>query len=139
MKTLTTIKLVLLTILILSSCSQRARCKRIIKKAEKNNCISYKQDTFILKDTINGWQFDTSFISINNIDTFIVEKNNVKTKTIVDWQQKKINQKILVDTIFIEKIILREYPVIKKFPFWKRNIIIWIFLALFLIYMLFKK
>lgn len=127
-------KLILLILLIISSCSQRAKCKRIINRANKNGCITYNSDTIILKDTIIGWQYDTNFIGKNLIDTFTLVKENIKIKTIVNWKDRYINQSVMADTIFITKTIIKTVPKITKFPFWKKYFFVFILIFLLILF-----
>jgi hypothetical protein len=97
----------LLVALILYSCSNQKRCSRIVAKAERFKCISFKTDTFTIHDTLNGWQYDTIFTGVNEVDTFIKEINGTKIKTVVNWRDRIIKQNGKKDTIYKTRTIYK--------------------------------
>lgn len=96
--------------ILLISCSTEKRCNRVVAKAERLQCLTFKNDTFIIHDTLNGWQYDTIFTGINQIDTFIKEINGTKIKTVVNWRDRIIKQTGKTDTIFKTRLIIKEAP-----------------------------
>ena len=89
MKTLLNCSLVL-TIILLSSCSQAHWQSRGLKKG----WIS--KDSIYLHDTIRG--FDTTFIrqfhTTTLTDTFEVLKEGVKVKTVIQWKNRIVEMQI---------------------------------------------
>lgn len=91
----------ILTIILLSSCSQRAWLNR----GEKRGWIS--KDSTIIRDTIKGFTSDTIFKtdSFKSVDTFYFNSNGIKVKTIVRYKDKTVLQTITQrDTIRIFKV-----------------------------------
>ena len=89
MKTLLNCSLVL-TIILLSSCSQANWQKRGIRK----NWI--QKDSVILRDTLFGFTTDTlvQFHDTTLVDTLIVTKDGVTSKTIIQWKNRIVEQTI---------------------------------------------
>lgn len=134
----------LTTLFLLCSCSAQKRCNRRIKKALP--CITYQSDTIVRLDTLYGFKTDTLFIGKNGIDTFYQDTGGIKVKTIVKWNTRTINQRVIKkDTIIKTKTITNTTnPVIKEVrPKWLTGLLVglisFLFLLLFLVYALFKN
>ena len=86
----------LLIILLLSSCTVQKRCERKLRKAEKLGCLTYSNDTIVFHDTIKGFRVDTlvQFDTLNFQDTLIVEKDGVKSTTIIRWRERVVTQSL---------------------------------------------
>ena len=95
-------KYLLITILILASCSTEKRCANHLKKAKELGCLT--MDTVTKYDTIVGFSVDTIFMadSFTSVDTFILIKDNVKTKTVINWKDRIVYQSVLKDTTIVE-------------------------------------
>jgi PBP1b-binding outer membrane lipoprotein LpoB len=113
-------KYLLITILLLASCSTEKRCANHLRKAKELGCLT--MDTVTKYDTIVGFSVDTIFIadSFTSVDTFILIKDNVKTKTVINWKDRIVYQSVLKDTTIVETkystITITEYK--HKTPRW---------------------
>lgn len=95
----------IIIIILLSSCSVSKRAERKIEWLKSKNYFT--TDTIIKRDTIHG--FDTTvlrqFDTIGHTDTLIIEKQGVKTQTIIKWKERIVTQSITkADTVVITKI-----------------------------------
>jgi hypothetical protein len=83
-------KLLIIALVLLSSCSQKAWQSRGLKKGWVS------KDSIYLHDTIRG--FDTTFIrqfdTTTLTDTFEVLKEGVKVKTVIQWKNRIVEQTI---------------------------------------------
>ncbi len=103
--------------LLLSSCGHRSWLNRGVRK----NWID--KDSIIIRDTIRG--FDTTIIrqfdTLTSVDTFEVVKNGVKVKTVIQWKDRIIEQRITERDTIIENVCPPEVkcPAQKKrFDWW---------------------
>jgi len=131
----------LLIIILLCSCSVQKRCERHLEKAKQFGCLVIKNDTIIKLDTISGFRVDTVVQYRDSIDTLVIEKEGIKSITIIKWKDKIVSQTITKkDTIFKTQYINRSIETIKevvKIPWW-----IWLiigFLGVVSFGLLFKK
>lgn len=122
MKTSTVAKLILLFIVLLfvfmlTSCSSQKRCEWHSDRAKQLGCL--KIDTITKYDTLKGFQVDTIFKadSFSTIDTFTLIKDNVVSKTVVNWKTKIINQSIL------KRDTIREFKTISKTEFKEKEVV----------------
>jgi len=126
-------------ILILSSCSAQKRCERHLTKAKQLGC--YTTDTIERIDTIKGFSIDTLFISdsLTIIDTFTLVKDNIITKTIVNWKTKTIGQNLSkTDTIIKTKQVTNTvFKAVEKIP-WSYKIALGV-LTLIILGLVFRK
>lgn len=78
----------------LTSCSAEKRCTKHFNKALKGGCIT--SDTITRYDTLIGIKTDTIFkgINVNSIDTFIIDTGGIRIRTITNWKDRIIHQKI---------------------------------------------
>ena len=78
----------------LTSCNAKKKCVKHFNKALQGGCIT--SDTFTRYDTIVGLKTDTIFraINTNSIDTFIIDTGGIRVRTITNWRDKIIQQKI---------------------------------------------
>lgn len=113
--------IVLTAFLLLSSCES----KRAANKTEWLKKRGYLQlDTLRFTDTIKGFTHDTiiQFDSVTLTDTLIVEKNGIKTVTVVKWKDRIVQQTITQhDTIkhYLKPIIKEKCPECKQpFNWW---------------------
>jgi hypothetical protein len=125
---------VLFVIVSLSSCTSQ---KAWIKRGESKGWLQTKSDTLIIKDTIQGWRYDTTvqFLWVHDIDTLITSNGKDSVVTIVKWKERTIRQiKTEKDTIVESKIITNEIPILKiiKPNFWQRLWWLWIILTFIL-------
>lgn len=134
----------LISLFLLCSCSAQKRCDRRIKKALP--CTTYQSDTIVRLDTLYGFKADTLFIGKNGIDTFYQDTGGIKVKTIVKWNTRTINQRVIKkDTIIKTKVITNTPPPQIEYirPKWVNGLVIglmaFILLLLLLVYALFKK
>lgn len=138
--------ILLILILLITSCSPIKRHARLVKKYP----FVHKTDTVILKDTIRlnypVVEKDTiikldSFL-VNLKDTITITKDNLIVKLTQIHDSIYIDAKC--DTIFIDKIIERKIPVkyfeVEKESNWKSNIfyILYLFLILLLLIIVLK-
>jgi len=79
---------------ILFGCNTPKQCTKHFNKALKGGCIT--SDTITHYDTIVGVKTDTIFkgININSIDTFIIDTGGIRVRTITNWKDRIIQQKI---------------------------------------------
>jgi hypothetical protein len=77
-----------------TSCNTPKQCTKHFNKALKGGCIT--SDTITRYDTIMGIKTDTIFkgININSIDTFIIDTGGIRVRTITNWKDRIIHQKI---------------------------------------------
>ena len=109
-----------IVIINLTSCSAEKRCIKHFNKALKAHCIT--SDTIMHYDTIVGLKTDTIFkaININSIDTFIIDTGGIKVRTITNWKQRIIEQKIIQkDTIIKHQNVIIKAP--KHIQKWHEN------------------
>lgn len=102
---------VTILVICLSSCSAEKRCTKHFNKALLGGCIT--ADTFTRYDTIVGIKTDTIFkgINVNLIDTFIIDTGGIRVRTITNWRDRIINQKITQrDTIIKHKNVTINAP-----------------------------
>jgi len=110
-------KYLLILIILFSSCSVQRRCNRHINKLTKLGCL--KADTITKYDTIIGFQIDTfvKFSDSSRIDTLFLEKNGLKSQTIIKWKTKEVFQNVfqkdtIIKTQSINKYLIKtEYKV----------------------------
>ena len=113
-------KYLIIAILLLASCSTEKRCANHLRKAKEMGCLV--TDTITKYDTIVGFSVDTLFIadSFTTTDTFVLIKDNVKTKTIVNWKDRVVYQSVTKDTTIVETkyvtTTIKEYK--NKTPLW---------------------
>jgi hypothetical protein len=122
----------LLILILLSSCTAQKRCERKLRKAEKLGCLTYSNDTITLTDTIKGFQFDTvvRFDTLNHSDTLIVEKDGVKTKTIIQWRDRIVSQQVIKQDTIIRNQVITKTKIVNVRPKWQKYIKWIIFFAL---------
>lgn len=129
----------LLIIFLLISCSTEKRCVHHLKKAKEFGCFT--TDTITKYDTIVGFSVDTIFKgdTLTSTDTFVFFKDNIKTKTIVNWKDRIVYQNITKDTTIIEiKYVATKYTEYKdRLPRWAYGLMG--FLALIIIGLVFVK
>ena len=104
----------------LTSCNGPKRCAKHFNKALQGGCIT--ADTFTRYDTIVGLKTDTIFkaININSIDTFIIDTGGIRVRTITNWKQRIIEQKITQkDTIIKHQNVIIKAP--KYIQKWHEN------------------
>jgi len=104
----------------LTSCNGPKRCTKHFNKALQGGCIT--ADTFTRYDTIVGLKTDTIFkaININSIDTFIIDTGGIRVRTITNWKQRIIEQKIIQkDTIIKHQNVIIKAP--KHIQKWHEN------------------
>lgn len=126
-----------LVILILSSCTSEKRCNRILNKAQRLNCISFKNDTITINDTINGFYFDTlyQFDTINDFDTLLIDTGGVRVKTIINWKTRTVVQSIKKDTVYLTNTITvtktqkRQYSKLERYTIYLALFVVAVFLA----------
>lgn len=104
-------------LLLLASCSAQKRCEWHLSKSKQLGCL--KIDTITKYDTLKGFQVDTIFKadSFSIVDTFTLIKDNVVSKTVVNWKTKIINQSIL------KRDTIREYKIISKTEFKEKKVV----------------
>jgi hypothetical protein len=80
--------------IVATSCNGPKQCTKHFNKALRGGCIT--ADTFTRYDTIVGLKTDTIFkgINVNLIDTFIIDTGGIRVRTITNWRDRIINQKI---------------------------------------------
>jgi len=136
LKTSTITKVLLL--LILSSCTTEKRCNRILKKAQRLQCISFSNDTITINDTVNGFYFDTlhQFDTINNFDTLLIDTGGVRVKTIINWKTRTVGQSIKTDTVYLTNTITtktqiqkRQYSKLERYTIYFALFVVAVFLA----------
>lgn len=126
-------KYLLIITLVLIGCSEQKRCANHLKKAKQLGCLT--TDTITKYDTIVGFSVDTIFKgdTFTSTDTFTLVKDNVKTKTIVNWKDRVVYQNVTKDTTIIETKYstntITEYK--DKTPTWVYFVIGFLALALF--------
>ena len=128
-----------LLILILSSCTTEKRCNRILNKAQRLNCISFKNDTITINDTINGFYFDTliQYDTINDFDTLLIDTGGVRVKTIINWKTRTVGQSIKKDTVYLTNTITvtktqiqkRQYSKLERYTIYFALFVVAVFLA----------
>ena len=132
-------KYLLITILILASCSTEKRCTNHLKKAKQLGCLT--TDTITKYDTIVGFSVDTIFKgdTFTSTDTFTLVKDNIKTTTVVNWKDRVVYQNVTKDTTIIEtKYVATTITKYKeKLPVWAYFLMG--FLALVVIGLAFSK
>ena len=127
----------LLFIILLSSCTAQKRCERKLNKAQKLGCLSYSNDTVILRDTIKGFQFDTivRFDTLSHSDTLIIEKDGVKSQTIIQWRDRIVSQELIKQDTIIQNQVITKTKTIKIKPKWHKYIN-WIIFLVFIYFVL---
>lgn len=128
-----------LVILILSSCNTEKRCNRILNKAQRLHCISFKNDTITINDTVNGFYFDTlhQFDTINDFDTLLIDTGGVRVKTIINWKTRTVGQSIKKDTVYLTNTITvtktqiqkRQYSKLERYTIYLALFVVAVFLA----------
>ena len=95
-------KYLLIAFLLLTSCSEQKRCANHLKKAKQLGCFT--TDTITKFDTIIGFSVDTIFKgdTFTSTDTFTLVKDNIKTKTIVNWKDRVVYQNVTKDTTIVQ-------------------------------------
>jgi len=110
-----------------------------LTKAKQLGC--YTTDTIERIDTIKGFSIDTLFISdsLTIIDTFTLVKDNIITKTIVNWKTKTIGQNLSkTDTIIKTKQVTNTvFKAVEKIP-WSYKIALGV-LTLIILGLVFRK
>ena len=89
-----------IVVMNLTSCSAEKKCVKHYTKALQGGCIT--SDTITHYDTIVGLKTDTIFkaINTNSIDTFMIDTGGIRVRTITNWKNRIIEQKIIQkDTI----------------------------------------
>jgi len=102
-------KYLLILILFFSACSTQKKCNRHINQLTKLGCL--KSDTITKYDTIKGFQVDTfiKFSDSSHSDTIIIEKNGVKTETIIKWKTKEVRTNLVQKDTIIETKSINKY------------------------------
>lgn len=109
-----------IVVMNLTSCSAEKKCVKHYTKALQGGCIT--SDTFMHYDTITGIKTDTIFRAINtsSIDTFIIDTGGIRVRTITNWKQRIIEQKIIQkDTIIKHQNVTINAP--KHIQKWHEN------------------
>lgn len=127
----------LLFIILLSSCTAQKRCERKLNKAQKLGCLTYSNDTVILRDTIKGFQFDTivRFDTLSHSDTLIIEKDGVKSQTIIQWRDRIVSQELIKQDTIIQNQVITKTKTINIRPKWHKYIN-WIIFLVFIYFVL---
>ena len=112
-------KHLLLISIILFSCNAEKNCIKYTNKAIKGGCL--KADTTYVHDTLFGFSVDTTvvFDTLSKVDTLIVEQNGVKVKTVIQWKERIVNQKITERDTIITKQIIKNNVECPKFDKWE--------------------
>lgn len=103
--------IVTICVICLTGCSTEKKCINHYNKALKGGCIT--ADTVTHYDTIVGLKTDTIFraINTNSIDTFIIDTGGIRVRTITNWKNRIIQQKITQrDTIIEHKNVTINAP-----------------------------
>jgi len=115
--------LLITTILLLSSCSQKHWQSRGFKKGWVDTTTITKHDTIRGFDTTVLRVFDT----LTHSDTLFVIKDGVKVKTIIQWKDRIVEQQITkLDTIVkwkTKQTIISDCPKIKWYEWWYIGVI----------------
>jgi hypothetical protein len=113
-------KYLLILILFFSACSTQKKCNRYINQLTKLGCL--KSDTITKYDTIKGFQVDTftKFSDSSFSDTIVIEKNGVKSETIIKWKTKEVSQTInqkdtIIETKSINKYLIKSEKYIPNY------------------------
>jgi hypothetical protein len=114
-------KYLILTLIVISSCSKDYRATRKINKLKEWGYL--KTDSVTIRDTIQG--FDTlivrQFDTLNHSDTLFVVKDGVRVQTIVKWKERIIEQQITKrDTIIETKFVRTEVIKPTKVSWWNK-------------------
>jgi hypothetical protein len=114
-------KYLILTLLVISSCSKDYRATRKINKLQSWGYL--KTDTITHRDTIKG--FDTlvvrQFDTLNHSDTLFIIKDGVRVQTIVKWKERIVEQQITKrDTIVETKYVRTEVLQPTKVSWWNK-------------------
>jgi hypothetical protein len=114
-------KYLIITLILISSCSKDYRATRKINKLKEWGYL--KTDTITHRDTIKG--FDTlvvrQFDTLNHSDTLFVVKDGVRVQTIVKWKERIIEQQITKrDTIIETKFVRTEVLQPTKTKWWNK-------------------
>lgn len=107
-------KYLLILIVLFASCSTQKKCNRHINRLTELGCL--KSDTITKYDTIKGFQIDTfiKFSDSSHSDTIIIEKNGVKTETIIKWKTKEVKQTISQKDTIIKTKLVNNYLIKKE-------------------------
>jgi hypothetical protein len=114
-------KYLILTLIVISSCSKDYRATRKINKLKEWGYL--KTDSVTIRDTIKG--FDTlivrQFDTLNHSDTLFIIKDGVRVQTIVKWKDRIIEQQITKrDTIIETKFVRTEVLQPTKTKWWNK-------------------
>jgi hypothetical protein len=114
-------KYLILTLIVISSCSKDYRATRKINKLKEWGYL--KTDSVTIRDTIQG--FDTlivrQFDTLNHSDTLFVVKDGLRVQTIVKWKERIIEQQITKrDTIIETKFVRTEVLQPTKTKWWNK-------------------
>lgn len=118
-------KILIISIIVLSSCSLQQRATNKTEWLKKHGFLKETSDTVILRDTIKGWSYDTivQFDTFSNTDTLIMSNGKDSIITIVSWRERVIKQtKRELDTIVESKVITNTKPIViePKRQWWDR-------------------
>ena len=96
-------KYLIITLLLLSSCSTERKCRRVITKAEKLGCLT--KDSITIYDTLILTDYDTTvqFDTINEVDTLFAENNGIKTVVFTKWKTREVRVVQKADTIVTKR------------------------------------
>lgn len=96
-------KYILISLLILSSCSTERKCRKWIAKGEKLGCL--KSDSVIIKDTLILTDYDTMvrFKYTNEVDTLFIDNGGIKTVVFTKWKTKEVRVIQKGDTIIKDR------------------------------------
>ena len=96
---LTVLLIILAASLALGSCSAEYHLRQAVKKGA--NVWQTKWDTTIVTKERNLW--DT--LTINNVDTVVVQKDNIRIKVIRNFDTIRLQATCLPDTVQVTKYI----------------------------------
>jgi hypothetical protein len=114
-------KYLIITLILISSCSKDYRATRKINKLQSWGYL--KTDSVTIRDTIQG--FDTlvvrQFDTLNHSDTLFIIKDGVRVQTIVKWKERIVEQQITKrDTIVETKYVRTEVLQPTKVSWWNK-------------------
>lgn len=111
----------ILLLLLFVGCNSEKRCQMHKEKALNGGCL--KIDTLRFSDTIKGFSIDTvfQFDTLSKTDTLTVEKNGIKTITVIKWKERTIEHQVVQhDTIkhYVKPILKDKCP---ELTWWHKN------------------
>lgn len=138
-------KYLLISLIILTSCSPTKRFTRLIEKYP----YLLTSDTVTIHDTISIYipkvETDTVVTIQQLIDTVTIEKERLSVKTWYVPKEKKVYIEGKCDPVYITKVVEKRIPVkyYEKYPWWKKllnNLLAFliIFVVLYILYRAYK-